>query len=165
MRVLVAYASKRGGTAGIAETIGEQLMANGCSVEVLPARKVRSIAGFDAVVVGGALYASRWHRHARRLLRRKAVDLRKVPVWLFSSGPLSDSADETEIPPVPQVAELSGLVGARAHATFGGRLAPDAKGFPASAMAKNKAGDWRNPDRIRAWADTIATATKPPASS
>lgn len=43
------------------------------------------------------------------------------------------------------------VVGARGEVTFGGFLAADAKGFPASAMAKNNAGDWRNPERIRAW--------------
>ena len=161
MRVLVAYGSKRGGTALIAETVGEQLMADGCSVEVVPARKVRSVGGFDAVGVGGALYSNHWHSDARRLVRRRAADLRKVPVWLFSSGPLSDAASRDEIPPVPQVSDLSRLVGARGHTTFGGRLAPDAKGFPARAMAKTKSGDWRDDTRIRAWADTIAVATTP----
>ncbi|MBO3753202.1 hypothetical protein J5X84_44850 [Streptosporangiaceae bacterium NEAU-GS5] len=34
---------------------------------------------------------------------------------------------------------------------------PDAKGFPASAMAKRMAGDHRDPERIRAWAKTIAS--------
>jgi hypothetical protein len=49
-------------------------------------------------------------------------------------------------------------VGAVGHATFGGRLSPDAHGFPASARAKTRAGDWRNPARIRAWAVDIARA-------
>lgn len=49
-------------------------------------------------------------------------------------------------------------VGAQGHATFGGRLARDARGFPASAMAKESAGDWRDAERIRAWAQGIAGA-------
>jgi menaquinone-dependent protoporphyrinogen oxidase len=40
--------------------------------------------------------------------------------------------------------------------TFGGRLPADAKGFPASAMAKTHAGDWRDPERIRGWAAEVA---------
>jgi menaquinone-dependent protoporphyrinogen oxidase len=76
-------------------------------------------------------------------------------VWLFSSGPLDGSAPE-EIPTVPQVQALSDRVGARGHVTFGGRLPADAKGFPASAMAKTHAGDWRDPARIRAWAAEVA---------
>src|SRR5664280_1306880 len=35
-------------------------------------------------------------------------------------------------------------------------LGPDAKGFPASAMAKNRAGDWRDPAQVRAWVRSIA---------
>jgi menaquinone-dependent protoporphyrinogen oxidase len=46
--------------------------------------------------------------------------------------------------------------GARGHVTFGGRLLPDATGFPASAKAKTKAGDWRGRARIHAWATNVA---------
>jgi menaquinone-dependent protoporphyrinogen oxidase len=48
-------------------------------------------------------------------------------------------------------------VGARSHVTLGGRLAPDAKGFPASAMAKKRAGDWRDAAQVQAWAGSIAS--------
>ncbi len=49
-------------------------------------------------------------------------------------------------------------IGTVDHATFGGRLTADAKGFLASAMAKKRSGDWRNQERIRAWAGGIARA-------
>ena len=64
MHTLVAYGSKRGGTAGLAEMIGEELGSAGVNAAVKPARKVKSIDDFDAVVLAGALYASRWHRDA-----------------------------------------------------------------------------------------------------
>jgi len=79
-------------------------------------------------------------------------------VWFFSSGPLDDSAARTPIAPTRQVSVLMGRVGAQGHATFGGRLAPDARGFPASAMARKHSGDWRQPESIRAWASGIARA-------
>jgi menaquinone-dependent protoporphyrinogen oxidase len=47
-------------------------------------------------------------------------------------------------------------IGARGHATFGGRLAPDAQGFPASAMAKKNSGDWRNAQHVRDWVHDIS---------
>jgi hypothetical protein len=86
------------------------------------------------------------------------VALRRVPVWFFSSGPLDDSAARTAIPPVYQLEVLMERVGAQGHVTFGGRLSPDARGFPASAMAKQHAGDWRQPEQIRAWGLEIAAA-------
>jgi hypothetical protein len=91
-------------------------------------------------------------------VERNVEALRRMPVWLFSSGPLDNSADQKSIPPVKEVAVLMERVGALDHATFGGRLPADAKGFPASAMAKTHAGDWRNPDRVHAWAGEIAEA-------
>ena len=156
MRILVASGSKHGGTKGIAEMIAAALRDAKVDVELRDAREVGSCAGFDAVIVGGALYANRWHRHARRFVARHLTELRRVPVWLFSSGPLDDSAAGVPIPPVTEVAVLMERVGALGHATFGGRLAPDVTGFPAQAMAKRHSGDWRDPARIRAWASEIA---------
>ena len=174
MRVLVTWGSKLGGTESIARIIGEQLDRDGLDVVVAPASTVRDGRGFDAAIVGGALYANRWHRDAQRFVTRNIAGLRRIPVWLFSSGPLDDSADVADIPPVTQVAVLMERIGALGHVTFGGRLPPDAKGFPAAAMAKKLSGDWSNPERIRAWAADLAdalpkarpgTAIDPPARS
>lgn len=158
MRILVTWGSKRGGTEGIARTIGEVLEREGHAVSLVPAERVRDLGAFDGAVVGGALYAGRWHAAAARFVRRHVTTLRRMPVWLFSSGPLDDSADRQEIPPIEQVAVLMERIGALGHATFGGRLLPDAKGFPASAMAKEYSGDWRNDERIEAWARRVARA-------
>jgi menaquinone-dependent protoporphyrinogen oxidase len=158
MRVLVTYGTERGGTSGIAEAIGAELAADGHDVDVEAAGAVRDIGSFDAVVLGGALYMARWHADAKRFARRYDDELRLRPVWLFSSGPLDKSAEERDIPPVRFVANLMTEVGARGHATFGGRLTPGAKGFIAGSMAKKMAGDYRDFDRIRLWAREIAAA-------
>jgi len=156
VRVLIAYGSKRGGTAGLAEMIGEELSAAGLATTVQPAREVRRLDGFDAVVIAGALYAKRWHRDAGRFARRHAAGLRAKRVWLVSSGPLDASAADGVIPPVKQVAAISESIGARGHVTFGGRLEPTATGFVAKKMAKNHAGDWRDPDQVHRWASLLA---------
>ncbi len=155
MRVLVTYGSKRGGTEGLARSLGTALGEQGCEVDVLPPDKVRGVDGYDAVIVGGGLYAGRWHRQARRFVKRNARALAQRPTYFFSSGPLDDSARQKEIPPVPMVRDLMDKVGAKGHVTFDGYLAPDAKGFPASAMAKSRAGDWRDPEQITDWATVI----------
>src|SRR6266511_4415026 len=116
MRVLVAYGTKMGGTAGIAEMLGDALSTAGLQVDVRPASERADIGAYDA-----------------------------------------------EIAPIAQVQDLLQRVGARGHATFGGRLAPDAKGLPASAIAKTRAGDWRDPTRIRSWAATVAQELTRPA--
>ena len=155
-RVLVAYGSKRGSTAEIASWIGDTLRGQGLETEVADAGWVRDVTAYDAVVLGGALYAGRWHKDARRFARRHAAALFRRPVWLFSSGPLDRSAEETEIPPVPQVVRASAALDAVEHRTFGGRLAHDAEGFLASNIAQRSGGDYRDPERVRAWAQRVA---------
>jgi menaquinone-dependent protoporphyrinogen oxidase len=145
MRILVTYGSTRGGTQGLAEMVAGDLHADGFEVTVLPPWQVRRLDGYDAVIVGGALYAGRWHRAARR------------PAFFFSSGPVDDSAARADIPPVKGVKALMEKTGVREHVTFGGRLRPDARGFPAGAMAKKLAGDWRDDEHVKQWTRTIAS--------
>ncbi|RDI55270.1 flavodoxin domain-containing protein [Nocardia mexicana] len=157
--VLVAYGSKRGGTAEIAGWIAEALRSEHIAAEARSADHVQSLDNYCAVILGGALYAGRWHRDARRFSRRFAAQLRTRPVWLFASGPLDDSADRSDpgkIPGANAVRKAADRLDARGYTLFGGRLTPDARGFPASAMAKTHAGDFRNRERIIAWASGIA---------
>jgi menaquinone-dependent protoporphyrinogen oxidase len=151
MRVLVVYGSKMGGTAGLAELIGGALRRDGVPTHVRPAGTVRSVGGYDAVIVGGALYHGRWHRDARRFVRRHRPALRSMPVWFFSSGPLVDDEQSPHIPPVGQVRRLMRRVGARGHATFGGRLVANPPVLAAGFVPDPWLGDWRNPDEVARW--------------
>ena|SRR5271165_3491107 len=156
MRVLVTYGSRRGGTQGLAQQVASELRAAGLVVEVKPVGDVRDITDYDAVIVGGAIYAGRWHKAARSFVTRHAAGLRNRQTYFFSSGPLDGTAIQRDIPPVRGVAELMRRVGARDHVTFGGRLSPYARGFMASAMAEKHAGDWRDPGQVRDWARQVA---------
>ncbi|WP_031510789.1 flavodoxin domain-containing protein [Streptomyces megasporus] len=155
--VLVAYGSKNGSTAEIAQWIGEALRERNLETDVLPADEVDDLAPYDAVVLGSGLYAGHWRREATRLARRRRRQLRRLPVWLFSSGPLDLSADEHDIPPAPRVARIAAHLDAREHITFGGSLTDHAQGFIArQLLQQGKGGDFRNRERIRRWAHTVA---------
>lgn len=154
MKVLVVFGSKRGGTAGLAQMIGEEFRRHGVTAEVRDAVTDAPIEA-DLVVVGGALYMNRWHRAARQFVRSHHRQLIDMPVWLFSSGPLDATARAGDIAPVPQVQALAAQVEAHGHMTFGGRLEPDAKGFIARSMAKKYAGDWRDPEQVAEWVRRI----------
>lgn len=156
MRVLVTWGSKLGGTEGIAEIIVDALRDAGHEVVARDVRDAPPPDGFDAAVIGGAVYAGRWMGSIRHYVEHHARELRRIPTWLFSSGPLDTSADAGELDAPREVRALITEIGAIDHAMFGGRLAPDAHGLLAHAMAKDHAGDWRNPERVRAWAARIA---------
>lgn len=48
-------------------------------------------------------------------------------------------------------------LGAREHSTFGGSVSVGTPGFIARAMVRaGKGGDFRNPERIQAWAHRIS---------
>jgi menaquinone-dependent protoporphyrinogen oxidase len=136
--------------------IADTLRKGGFDVALRSAGDVQEVGDYEAVIVGGALYASRWHRDARRFVKHHVDQLRARPTWLFSSGPLDDSVTTKFIPPVKGVRALMKRIDARGHVTFGGRLAPDATGFPARAMAKKMAGDWRDPAAVREWTASVA---------
>jgi menaquinone-dependent protoporphyrinogen oxidase len=154
--VLVAYGSKRGATAEIARWIGDGLRESGLQVDVKAADEVDDVTPYDAVVLGGAVYAARWHKETRRFARRHAGSLADKPVWLFSSGPLDHSADKGDLPPIRHVVKAMAALHARDHRMFGGCLASDAKGFITSSVAERMAGDYRDREQVRAWAADIA---------
>ncbi|WP_118082911.1 flavodoxin domain-containing protein [Streptomyces sp. CC0208] len=156
-KVLVTYGTTNGSTAQIAEAIAEVLRKDGLTVEALPARSVTSVSPYDAVVVGGGLYAGRWHKDARRFVRRHHRGLAERPLWLFSSGPLDASAAERDIPPVPGVRKAMTELDANEHVTFGGCLEEGAKGWVARMILRSgKGGDFRDFTQIETWAGRIA---------
>ncbi|WP_405521737.1 flavodoxin domain-containing protein [Streptomyces canus] len=155
--VLVAYGTTNGSTARIAEAVAEVLDKEGLTARARPAASVEDLSDYDAVVVGGALYAGHWHKDARRFLRRHRRALAGRPLWLFSSGPLDASATERDIPPVPALRRAMTRLSARGHITFGGCLEEGAKGRIAGMIVRNgKGGDFRDVTEIEHWAAQVA---------
>jgi menaquinone-dependent protoporphyrinogen oxidase len=94
---------------------------------------------------------------ARELVERSAAALAARPVWLFSSGPVSQPAKPTGNP--MDVAKILQATKARDHQIFTGKLARTHLSFPDRAMAsaiRAAEGDFRNWADIRAWAAGIA---------
>jgi menaquinone-dependent protoporphyrinogen oxidase len=96
MKFLVAYASKYGATAEIAQVISEELRKRHYEVEVKSVEDVDSLDGYDAFVIGSAVYAGGWMKPAAKFLRSNRDLLAGHPVWLFSSGP-TGQGDPNEI--------------------------------------------------------------------
>ena len=160
-RVLVAYGSKHGSTAEIAERIGDALRAGGHQVEVESAGAVGEIEPYDAVVLGSAVYGGRWRRDARGLLRRLRAGSGERALWLFSSGPTGDDepdpSNRWHLP--TKVRKAGESLGARDQVVFGGRVPPEPGNFMERSMLKNtpeEQRDCRDFEAIAAWAQGIS---------
>jgi menaquinone-dependent protoporphyrinogen oxidase len=159
MKVLVSAASRHGATTDIAKAIGDALEAAGLEVAVLPPDTVTSLAGFDAVVLGSAVYVGNWLESAKDLVERLGPELASRPVWLFSSGPIGDPPKPEEDP--VDLAELLAATGARGHRLIPGLVDKSRLGLGEKvilAAVRAPEGDYRPWDEIRAWAGEIAAA-------
>lgn len=155
-RVLVAYASKMGSTAEIAESIAATLRTAGLEATAQSVRAITDLTAFDAVILGSALYAAHWQRDANRFVARHLAALQQRPVWLFSSGPLDRRLAAADLPIAPQAAEVTAGLTPRGHRTFGGRLDADAPGLDPQVLATHPMGDFRDWTVITDWATSIA---------
>ena len=158
MTVLVAAASKHGATREIAEAIARELEARGVEADVADVELVDEVGGYEAVVLGSAIYMGTWLEPARRFVDRHAEALASRPTWLFSSGPVGD-------PPKPaaeHAVELGSIVDridACDHRVFTGRLERSGLGLGervASGALRAQYGDFRDWEAVTSWADGIA---------
>lgn len=160
MTVLVAYSSKRGSTAEIAETVAATLRREGLGVCLERAEDVGSLEAYDAVVLGSAVYMKRWRGDARHFLKKHRKALKQKPFWVFSSGPVGDpSKDNPEWAEPPKIVEKVEELGGREHVVFGGRLPSEPKGFMEKAMVQGVPAEYRDRrdwTEIRAWAAQIS---------
>ena len=157
MRVLVAVASRHGGTREIGSVIAEALTAAGHEVDELDPADVALIDSYDAVVLGSAVYNGRWLPEARELAERAATPLSRRPVWLFSSGLATQPASISNSP--TEMRDLRERVAARAHRSFAGRLDRSVLSFAERtiiAAARGREGDHRDLAAVRAWGESIA---------
>ena len=161
MKVLVAAATKYGATGEIARAIGEVLRGHGLDPTVVPPEQVDTVDGYDAVVLGSAVYAGHWLQPARELVGRCAGGLADRPVWLFSSGPVGDPPKPEEDP--VDVAEILAATKARDHRLFAGKLDRSQLRFPDKAIVaalRVPEGDFRDWAEITGWAAGIAGALR-----
>jgi menaquinone-dependent protoporphyrinogen oxidase len=161
MRVLVTAATKHGATGEIAQAIGDALRDQGLDPTVLEPGQVEGLDGYDAVVLGSAVYAGHWLKPARELVARCGDDLAARPVWLFSSGPVGDPPEPEEDP--VDVAEILAATSAREHRLFAGKLVRKQLSFPERAIVsalRVPEGDFRDWAGITGWAAGIATALR-----
>jgi menaquinone-dependent protoporphyrinogen oxidase len=158
-RVLVAYASRAGSTAEVADAIARRLADRGLAVDVRRARNVRSVDGYAAVIVGSAIRAGRWLPEASAFVKnhREALAARKTAFFTLCMTLQQDTPEHREkvaayLKPVREILdpdEIEFFAGKMDYRKLA--LVPR----PIVERMKVPEGDFRNWDAIGAWADAL----------
>ena len=156
MTVLVAYASRRGSTRGIAERIAARLGDHGLAVHLDPLLGREQVGRFEAVVLGSPIYSGEWETEAIDFLRRNAPALAGHALWTFSVGWVGKGGTTHD---AKHLDEIHRLAQDREHRFFVGAL--DSADLPLVQRLKfgmrgGRSGDFRDWAAIDAWADEIA---------
>jgi menaquinone-dependent protoporphyrinogen oxidase len=90
MRVLIAYASAHGSTAGMARFVGDVLRSRGLETVVADSASLASVDGYDACIVGSAVHHGLWLPEMAAFVRRCGAALSGKPtfLWLACVRPL-----------------------------------------------------------------------------
>ena len=162
----MVYASRAGSTKGIAEFIAERLRGRGIDTDARDVESAKDLAGYDAFVVGSALYYFHWLKEAKQFLSQNRGVLAGRPVWMFSSGPTGSTKtdkkgrDLKDVSGPSEIADMRAMVNPRDHRVFFGAIYRDrlkGKGVLfARFIPKEAEGDFRHWSEIGATADGLA---------
>src|SRR5437762_3287184 len=96
---LIAYGTKEGQTAKIANKIGEIIRQRGFQTEIYDAAKLPSnfrFDGYNGALVGSSIHMLQWSSPALQFARRHKTQLDKVPSAFFSVSMTAASATQEE---------------------------------------------------------------------
>jgi len=157
MKVLVTAASRHSSTREIAAEIAATIRAQGIDCDHREPSDVKDLLGYDAVVLGSAIYVGQWLGDAKDFADRLASQLIERKVWLFSSGLANQPSKEANN--TPALAARMQQLGAEGHKHFPGKLDVLQLSLAERAAimaARGKYGDSRDMSAVRGWAMDIA---------
>ena len=159
-RILVAYATRTGSTAEVADRIAQRLCAAGLSAEARPVGEVASLDGYSGAVLGSAVRYSSWLSEMTDFLSIHRDTLAAMPVAFFTMHMLALGDDPAAVAErAKYTARARDLITPIEAVFFEGMIDPARLSFfdrLAVRLVKSPIGDRRNWDRIAAWADTLA---------
>jgi len=155
--VLLAYATRFGSTQEVAETVAASLREAGLKVDLQLMRQVESLDQYETVVLGAAIYNTKWHADAHQFLAQHQEALTQRPVAIFTLGPLSTSAAAMRNSRRQLDKELAKYRWLKPVAVevFAGKYDPTKPGMGFFERLL-PARDYRDWEAIRAWANALS---------
>lgn len=162
--ILIAYATRMGSSAEIAQALANELRATGQTADAVETEKVASLQGYDAVVIGGPMYMGHMDKRIGTFVKRHAPGLSLVPVAAFAVG-LAAASQDPEGVAWSEKALYAALDPLRpvTVAVFAGKLDPAKLSWWQrwiTKKAKSPVGDFRDWDKIASWARDLPEKMK-----
>jgi menaquinone-dependent protoporphyrinogen oxidase len=159
-KALITYATWAGSTAEIAEGIAKVLRNPALDVEVWQVHDVKSLAGFDAVLLGTPIRMGHPHPDVKRFLKRFKKEIPNLKFAFFVAClNMSEDNQQNRIQTEGYLAPLFKVapgIKPISMGLFAGVMdATKLKGFWKFVMSRTLQGDFRKWEKINAWAESL----------
>lgn len=161
-RILVTYATRAGSTAEIAADLAQILTRRGFSVDLVPVKEKPKLSQYQGVVLGSAVRMGSWLPEAVEFVKNNQAALNTLPAALFTVHLLNLAEDETSrAARQAYLKDVYPLLKPAHEAFFAGVIDPAKLSWLdrlAVQVVKSPVGDFRDWDKIRAWANAAVLA-------
>jgi menaquinone-dependent protoporphyrinogen oxidase len=162
-KILVAYASRAGSTAGIAEAIGKVLREGGMQVDVCPMKEVKTLTEYRGVVAGSAIHGSKWLPDGFSFLKKYRTELSEKRLALFAVCMAMGMDEKYHEGTKEFLASVRGLGNPMSEKVVAGAV--DIQKLPSFSerlivrmivgSGMWKVGDYRDWQAVKAWAESL----------
>lgn len=158
-KILIAYATRAGSTAGVAQAIADVFCENGTAVDVRPIKDVTNVNEYQTVILGSAIRYGQWLPEAVQFVEQNQAALNAKPTAFFAVHLMNLGEDEASRK--ARLAYLDAarkLVAPQAEAFFAGVGDLSKMSFLERLMSKSlksPEGDLRDWQAIRGWAESL----------
>jgi menaquinone-dependent protoporphyrinogen oxidase len=158
-KILVAYATRAGSTAEVAQAIGKWLCTSEQAVDVLPVKKVRDLSPYRAVVLGSPIRMGLWLPEAIAFVKKHAARLSEMPtVFFVMCETLTSNTMENRLTVDAYLDPVRAILQPVSVGLFAGVVDASKLNFLERQLlkaSKKPEGDFRKWDDIHGWVESL----------
>lgn len=161
-KILVAYATRAGSTAEVAQAIGNWLCSGEQLVDVLPVKDVRDLCPYRAVVLGSPIRMGQWLPEAVAFVKSHVAELGQMPTAFFvMCDTLTSNTAENRLTVDAYLDPVRAILRPATVGLFAGVVDSSKLSFVERQLlkaTKKPEGDFRKWDDIHGW---VVESVKP----